>query len=141
MIRNLNKLTFSRYGKVLQDRLPNRSFPQEPGWHEELRTITEQERQLYQMTASRLFLDFEEGMTILAVSLDSQKLEFFYLDKPVCLKSGIYFALIPYQGSCRVRVCMQDGVTLPVVRQLNVLESFKISNHLCVKDIYTLFYQ
>ena len=141
MIRNLNKLTFSRYGKVLQDRLPNRGFPQEPGWREELRTITEQERQLYQMTASRLFLDFEEGMTILAVSLDSQKLEFFYLDKPVCLKSGIYFALIPYQGSCRVRVCMQDGVTLPVVRQLNVLESFKISNHLCVKDIYTLFYQ
>ena len=28
VIRNLNKLTFSRYGKVLQDRLPNRGFPQ-----------------------------------------------------------------------------------------------------------------
>ena len=141
MIRNLNKLTFSAYGKILQERQPNHGFPKGEEWLEEHRTITEHERQLFHMTADKLFLDFVEGMTILAVSLDSQKLEFFYLDKPVCLKTGIFFALIPYQGQCTVRLCVPTGYELPVVRQLNVLESFKISNHLCVKDIYTLFYQ
>lgn len=141
MIRNLNKLTFAGYGKILQDRLPNRGFPQDESWHEELRTITETERQLFWLETGRLYLDFEAGMTILAVSLDSQKLEFFYLDKPVCLKTGVYFALIPYQGQCQVRISQQVDAAPQFVRQLNVLESFKISNHLCVKDIYTLFYQ
>lgn len=44
MIRNLNKLTFSGYGKVLQDRLPNRGFPQGDTWQETFWTITDQER-------------------------------------------------------------------------------------------------
>lgn len=141
MIRNLNKLTFAGYGRILQERQPNHGFPTGPDWAEAQHTITENERQLFHLTADKLFLDFVEGMTILAVSHDSQKLDFFYLDKPVCLKTGIYFALIPYQGQCRVRISGPVGYELPVVRQLNVLESFKISNHLCVKDIYTLFYQ
>ena len=34
MIRNLNKLTFSGYGKGLQDRLPNRGFTQGDTWQE-----------------------------------------------------------------------------------------------------------
>ncbi len=141
MIRNLNKLTFSGYGKVLQDRLPNRGFPQGDTWQETFWTITDQERQLRRLQSGPLYLDFETGMTILAVSHDSQQLAFFYLDKPVLLKTGIYFALIPYQAQCTVRVCTGSDSQLPAVRQLNALESFKITNHLCVKDIYTLFYQ
>ena len=141
MIRNLNKLTFSGYGKVLQDRLPNRGFPQGDTWQETFWTITDQERQLRCLQSGPLYLDFETGMTILAVSHDSQQLAFFYLDKPVLLKTGIYFALIPYQAQCTVRVCTGSDSQLPAVRQLNALESFKITNHLCVKDIYTLFYQ
>ena len=100
MIRNLNKLTFSGYGKVLQDRLPNRGFPQGDTWQETFWTITDQERQLRCLQSGPLYLDFETGMTILAVSHDSQQLAFFYLDKPVLLKTGIYFALIPYQAQC-----------------------------------------
>lgn len=141
MIRNLNKLTFSGYGKVLNDRLPNRGFPQAEGWRESLPTITDQARELRCLQSGQLYLDFESGMTILAVSHDTQNLAFFYLDTPVCLKTGIFFALIPYQTQCTVRLSASPDSQLPVIRTLHALESFKISNRLCVKDIYTLFYQ
>ena len=83
MIRNLNKLTFSGYGKVLQDRLPNRGFPQGDTWQETFWTITDQERQLRRLQSGPLYLDFETGMTILAVSHDSQQ--------PFCSASITYF--------------------------------------------------
>ena len=34
MVENLNKLTFSGYGRVLRDSLPNRGFPSGAQWQE-----------------------------------------------------------------------------------------------------------
>ena len=44
VIRNLNKLTFSGYGKILQERQPNHGFPKGDEWLETQRTIKESER-------------------------------------------------------------------------------------------------
>ena len=34
MVENLNRLTFSRFGKILRDSLPNRGFPEGDAWTE-----------------------------------------------------------------------------------------------------------
>lgn len=34
MVENLNRLTFSHFGKVLRDTLPHRGFPQGEEWTE-----------------------------------------------------------------------------------------------------------
>lgn len=141
MIKNLNRLSFSAYGVVLQDRLPNRGFPQKSGWAESIQTFDGKSKMLYRLDAERMYLDFIDGMTVLAVSANQVDLEYFYLDKPVYLREGIYFSIFPYQTACSVRTSLPSAGSLTPMRELNVLESFKLSNRLQVRDVYTLFYQ
>ena len=96
MVENLNKLTFSGYGRVLRDSLPNRGFPSGAQWQESVQYFSAEGLCFYRQSAGPVYLDFELGMTVLAVRREGET-AYFYLDKPVCLPAGREFAILPYQ--------------------------------------------
>ena len=139
MIENLNRQTFTGYGRILRDRLPNRGFPQGDDWTEEVRRYPAGEP-YFQRCSEPVYLDFEQGMTVLAVR-DAQKTTYFYLDKPVCLATGVEFAVVPYQQECSVRLALPKSATLERTQPLTAADNLKIGDCLRLGEIYTLFYR
>lgn len=139
MIQNLNKLSFAGFGTVLSDHSQNHRFPTADGWVEATQTVTTEQSMVY-CAEGPVFLDFEEGMTVLAVTQGEQT-HCFYLDKPVCILAGVQFAVVPYLQQCSVRICFHaDSAPLPVA-PFSQPEDFKLSRKLTVGNIYTMFYQ
>lgn len=139
MIQNLNKQSFAGFGKILRDSLPNRGFPKDDAWVEKVQYFSSGELYFYR-AASSLYLDFEIGMTILAVRRRG-KAVYFYLDKPVCLAPEVEFAIVPYQEECSVRISLPKGET-PVKTELFAgQENLRIGDRLHLGEIYTLFYR
>lgn len=143
MIENLNKQSFSGYGTVLRDSLPNRGFPTQTGWTERVRHFSANEL-FYYRTPAPLYLDFELGMTVLALraqAANGAKPTCFYLDKPVCLPVGTEFAIVPYQQECSVRMSLPDGQELEELEPCGAIRDLKIADHFSLGEIYTLFYR
>lgn len=140
MVENLNKLTFSGYGRVLRDSLPNRGFPSGAQWQESVQYFSAEGLCFYRQSAGPVYLDFELGMTVLAVRKDGET-AYFYLDKPVCLPAGREFAILPYQTECSVRLAQPAGVQLEVLEPVTAAENLKLGDRLRVGEIYTLFYR
>ena len=105
MVENLNRLTFSRFGKILRDSLPNRGFPEGDAWTETVRRFTAADARFFKLADGELYLDFESGMTVLALRREEEVI-CFYLDKPVRLPVGTVFAIVPYQEECTVRMAL-----------------------------------
>ena len=78
-------------------------------------------------------------MTVLSVSVDGENYQHFYLDKVVCIKPGVNFALMPYQQDSSVEMAGEKG--LNVVGQMASGDKFRIRHHIQVSSIYTFFYQ
>lgn len=51
MVENLNKLTFSGYGRVLRDSLPNRGFPSGAQWQESVQYFSAEGLCFYRQSA------------------------------------------------------------------------------------------
>lgn len=140
MVENLNRLTFSRFGKVLRDTLPHRGFPQGEEWTESVQHFKASDAHFFELTGGDLYLDFETGMTVLALRQDEQ-VTCFYLDKPVRLSAGTVFSIVPYQQECAVRMCLPKTAQLLEREPVTPLENLKISDKLALGEIYTLFYR
>ena len=140
MVENLNKLTFSGYGRVLRDSLPNRGFPSGAQWQESVQYFSAEGLCFYRQSAGPVYLDFELGMTVLAVRREGET-AYFYLDKPVCLPAGREFAILPYQTECSVRLAQPAGAQLEVLEPETAAENLKLGDRLRVGEIYTLFYR
>ena len=140
MVENLNKLTFSGYGRVLRDSLPNRGFPSGAQWQESVQYFSAEGLCFYRQSAGPVYLDFELGMTVLAVRREGET-AYFYLDKPVCLPAGREFAILPYQTECSVRLAQPAGAQLEVLEPVTAAENLKLGARLRVGEIYTLFYR
>lgn len=139
MIQNLNKQSFAGFGKILRDSLPNRGFPKGDAWVEKVRYFSDGEL-FYYRARTETYLDFEIGMTILAVRRKGKTVS-FYLDKPVCLSPETDFAIVPYQEECSVRVCLPLGEAPEKIGPFTERENLKISDRLHLGEIYTLFYR
>lgn len=139
MIENLNRRTFAGFGRILRDRLPNRGFPQGEGWTEELCAYTVT-APYFQRCSEALYLDFEQGMTVLAIRSGKRNV-FFYLDKPICLAPNTEFAIVPYQKECTVRLSRPTASALERTQALNAADNLKIGDRLRLGEIYTLFYR
>lgn len=138
MVENLNKQTFSSYGRILRDSLPNRGFPKGEDWVESVRYFTADE--LYFQTANApIYLDFELGMTVLIIRHQGV-LTSFYLDKPICLNPALEFAIVPYQQECSVRMALTKQTELQRLDSFTAVENLKIGDRLRLGEIYTLFY-
>lgn len=139
MIQNLNKQSFSAFGKILRDSLPNRGFPKGDSWTESVSYFYPKDVS-FGRYAAPVYLDYELGMTVLAVRR-REKTICFYLDKPVCLNPGVEFALLPYQQECSVRMSVEVGAAFEALGDFTALENLKIGDRLRLGEIYTLFYR
>jgi len=143
MIRYLNSLSFSNYGKVLLDCASVRGFPTGADYREEILTLKNEPPRLHYLDADWLYLDFLDGVTILAVSLEAgeQEIVYFYLDKAIAISHGVYFSLIPLFESSTVRSSMkQNGAWIS--QSIPVRSAcLSISRQMSITNIYTIFYQ
>lgn len=139
MIENLNKQTFAPFGKIMRDTLPNRGFPKGDDYLESVRYYSANDR-YFQRSTAPVYLDFEMGMTVLAVRIE-EKTTFFYLDKPICLPAGSEFAVFPYQDECSVRMAIQTSARLERLETLEAPENLKIGHRLRLGEVYTVFYR
>ena len=137
MVQNLNILTFAPYGRVLGERDRGDAMPE--GHEIRLVTAAAEVPKGY-MAQEPVYLDFDTGMAILAVSLRQEPFHFFYLDKPVRIDPGVRFAVVPYQEVCTVRMAMGD-LPWPEAESLAVsVRELALSRRIQVERVYTFFY-
>ena len=143
MIRNLNRLSFSAYGRVLGEHLSNHGFPSGAQWIASRQEIIGKSDVLYRCVDADVYMDYESCMAVLLVSLraDEDALEAFYLDKPVCIRQGVYYCVVPFDESCCVHLCTcRDAQILKTPRAFDGAVSSMTAN-LNIRGIRTLFYQ
>ena len=144
MIKNLNNQTFQDYGAVLWDHMPNRGLPIGGEWILEKIARKRTPKSGYIVQKDGLYLDFEESMTVICVSINGGELEQFYFDKPVFLRAGVVFCLYSYStDEVRARVSFKRENGRPEkIEMPTQLEPMKpMTSQLTVDHIFTLFYQ
>ena len=136
MIRNLNRLSIKAFGAVSPEQ---NSIPEEArqGYRQDL-LLHSGNAPVYRATSST-WLWGNGGMTVLSVSLDGVDFQHFYLDKYVCLRSGVYFSLAPFcvvTASARLSAQLPPEDTGAHLRQ----QDFLLKPQLQVNALYTFFY-
>ena len=132
MIRNLNQMTFQGFGTIPPERAQS-ARGQEKGHVLEL---TGGEAVVYR-AVSETWISCCSGTSVLAVSRDGENFLHFYLDKRVCISSGILFALMPFKGDSSVYISARVD---PVQEGKRVSDTLHIEHRLRVEALYTFFY-
>ncbi len=135
MIRNLNQVTFQGFGTVPPERTQDsRNFDKNTAitWN-----LSQKEAVIYRARAES-WLRCSSGMSVLSVSLDGENYRQFYLDKPVCVKPGVLFALSSFMGEAAVVLSAQEK---PEKVGQRPPDSLRVDHQLRVDGIYTFFYQ
>ena len=137
MIRNLNQVSFQRFGTLSPERGQSAKTSDKSVIRQTLQ-LTDGDCPVYR-SAGECWLCSGTGMTVLSVSTDNEEYQHFYLDKPVCIKPGIYICLAPYQAEATAEMSSAQPAeavgTRPREQGLLVRHKLKINN------IYTFFYQ
>ena len=131
MLKNLNPITAARFGRLLDERegLPEgEDRPVEAGERLELLSCPGEVR-----------LGPGRGMAALCLCREGQAGDMFYLDKPVALKPGTEFALLPLEEGSAVRLAADRP--LERAGSLPTAEPGLIRPTIRVERILTLFYQ
>ena len=135
MIRNLNQLTFRSFGFVPSERnQTDRNIYKDDA--AALR-LSRTEAAVYRAT-SETRISGSMGMSVLCVSTDGETFQHFYLDKPACIRKGVYFSLEPFQGDATV---MLSAGTEPEQVGTRKPDSLRLEHRIRVEGIYTFFYQ
>ncbi len=137
MISNLNQLSFQAYGRIESERNRGRDLAQKA----ERRRIVDLTRGNTPVftCSSELWLCNHANMTVLSVALEGEGFRHFYLDKVVCIRPGVRFAIHPYQEDSSVELAGDEEP-----RQLEILEAgdeFRLRRQIQISSIYTFFYQ
>ena len=137
MISNLNQLSFQTYGNIESERVRGRDLGQKA----DDRQILELQRGECPVWVcqSEVWVCNHGNMTVLSVALEGEDFRHFYLDKVVCIKPGVHFALHPYQESSSVELAR--GEELREVSRLCAGDEFRLRRQIQVSSIYTFFYQ
>lgn len=137
MIRNLNQVSFQRFGTIS----PERGQGCKPSVRQPYRQIlhlSEGSMPVYR-SSNECWLNCVSGMTVLSVSEDGNHFLHFYLDKAVCVKPEICFSLYPFQPNSSAE--LSSAQEPPIVGSRKQEDNLLVSNRLKVKNIYTFFYQ
>ena len=139
MVQNLDVLNFAPYGKIDRTREPQTEGPRDGLWPAETLQVTGDETLCY-LAQGPVHLDFESGMSILAVRTGETPFRFFYLDKPVLVNAGVVFAIVPWQDTCTVRMRTSPASPpQPLTADVPVRE-LALSRRVQVERVYTFFY-
>ena len=137
MISNLNQLSFQSYGTIESERIRGRDLTQKAE-HRQILDLVRGECAVY-VCDSEVWLCNHADMTVLSVATEGESFRHFYLDKVICIKPGIRFAVHPYQK--RSSVDMACTGQLQEVGRLNAGDEFRLRRQIQVSSIYTFFYQ
>ncbi len=135
MIRNLNQVTFQGFGIVPPERSQNtRNFEKNIAITVELQP----DESLLYRSRGETWVVCGSGNSILSVSQDGETYQQFYLDKPVCMKTGVLFGLNSFMGESDVTLYADEAPELVGKRNSDTL---RMEHQLRVKSIYTFWYQ
>ena len=137
MISNLNQLSFQAYGTIESERARGREQAQKAE-HRRVLELSAGEVPV-RCSQGEVWLCNHSDMTVLSVAGEDESFRHFYLDKRVCIKPGVRFAVHPYQE--RSSVEMAAGEALETVGKFQAQEEFRIRRQIQVSSIYTFFYQ
>ncbi len=137
MIRNLNPMTFQDYGTILPEK-PDSTELSGKGSHYESLHLTRDRLPVYRAAADT-WLYSRSGMTVLAVRQEQEEFRHFYLDKPVCVRAGVCFCIVPLEqeGSAEMAYAQSPEV----IETCTWTESLQIHQKFRVDSLYTFFYQ
>ena len=137
MISNLNQLSFQAYGTIESERVRGRDLTQKAE-QRQIRELVRGECPVF-VCDSEVWLCNHADMTVLSVAAEGESFRHFYLDKVICIKPGVRFAVHPYQE--RSSVDMACSETPREVARLNAGDEFRLRRQIQVSSIYTFFYQ
>lgn len=137
MIGNLNQLSFQRFGTIESERVSVRDLEGKAPSTRILELKTG-DAPVY-TSDGEVWLCNSANMTVLSASLDGTAFQHFYLDKVVCIRPGVHFAIQPYQENSTVELAC--AASLNTVGQIPAGSRFQIQRHILVENIYTFFYQ
>ena len=137
MISNLNQLSFQAYGTIESERVRGRDLTQKAD-QRQIRELVRGECPVF-VCDSEVWLCNHADMTVLSVAAEGESFRHFYLDKVICIKPGVRFAVHPYQE--RSSVDMACSETPREVARLNAGDEFRLRRQIQVSSIYTFFYQ
>ena len=134
MIQNLNQVSFQGFGTILPERVQSAKIGDKG------------ERRIIHLDCGvgkvffaeeEVWLACSDGTSVLSVSLDDKDYRHYYLDKLVCVKKGVFFALTPFHGVSAVEMVSQ----VPAREEGNrTIDDLKVERKLSVDGIYTFFY-
>ena len=133
MIRNLNQMTFREFGTILSERRQAAKAVDKGS----ALTLLTGEAPVYRAAAETWF-SCGTGMAVLAASVDGVQFQYFYLDKTVCVKSGICYSLTPFHDTATVQISCE---TEPEQVGTRASDPLRIDHRLRVSGLYTFFYQ
>ncbi len=136
MIRQLNPITFQEFGTILPERPESTDSAQQPG-AEHLK-LTKGPIPV-RRTQGETWLYSRSGMTVLAVRHSGTDFSHFYLDKPLLLRRGIEFCLIPLADTSSAEISC--GAAPDPVGYCPWIESLQLQHRFRVESVYTFFYQ
>jgi len=134
MIRNLNQMTFQGFGTVPPERAQSAAYIDKTT--AELWELQSREGKVFRARCDT-WVTFGAGMGVLSVSLDGEKYQHYYLDKPVCIRPGTLFALSAFQGKATAFLSAQEA---PEQTGKITSHNLRSENRLHVDSIYTFFY-
>ncbi len=135
MIQNLNQVNFQEYGSVVPERAQasqNVGKSGVPALQLVPGDVT------VCKTMSDTWVNCGTGVSVLSVSTDGERFQHYYLDKPACIREGIYFMLNPFKGDATVRMFTTEA---PENMGRIPGDSLRLERKLKVEGLYTFFYQ
>ena len=134
MIQNLNQVSFQGFGTILPERTQSAKIE---GRGERRIVHLDCDGGKAFFAEEEVWLACSDGTSVLSVSLDDMEYHHFYLDKLICVKKGIYFALTPFHGVSSVELVSQIP---PREEGHKKIGDLKVERKLSIDGIYTFFY-
>ena len=134
MILNLNQMTFQKFGTVLPERAQSAKI-EEFGECKSVQLLCGDSPVFFAEDA--VWVTNNTGSSVLSVSEDGEEYCHFYLDKLVCIRAGVYFALTAPWSVSTVDMAAK---TAPHSIGFKPMDSLKVERKVNVEGVYTFFY-
>ena len=135
MIRNLNQGTFQGFGNVPPERTQSAKLFEKSD-AVSLR-LSQAETVIYRAKADT-WVTHDSGISVLSLSHEGETYQHFYLDKPVCIKEGVLFAISPFMGEATAFLYAKEA---PEEIGMKSSDSLRVDRQFRVESIYTFWYQ
>ena len=132
MIRNLNQMTFQGFGTIPPERAQNNKNLDKG----KLYQLVGGDATVYR-TLCDTWISCGSGTSVLSVSAEGKNFQHYYLDKRVCVASGIFFILSPFQGESSAYVSARVE---PEITGRHRNDALRIERRVRVDCLYTFFY-